>query len=386
MTSLASDCFVTEDRSLSAALSELGSDAAAHAALGERWRALEARAAPSFFCSWGWIGSWLAVLPADRRRMLIEISDGGRLVALAIIVPGTRRLLRLLTLPIALLQDSAVEAERTPTIEHNGLLALRGREAEPALWTALWQALRRHGIAELRIPFVARNRFAPPAGADLRRYASDPAPFIDLAAAPRDGRVAEKLLGRNGREQLRRCRKAYEGRGPVRLTAAGSVAEARDYLAGLAQLHQATWKARGKPGSFASAFFVAFHDKLIETRFGSGEIELLRVCAGAEEVGYLYNFRFRDRIYAYQSGFAYEEDPRLKPGLICHALAIERAAADPTVRIYDFLAGDSRFKRSFANGVEPLDSWVVAAQHPLIRLENTVKKMLIQSPAGKSSV
>ena len=103
-------------------------------------------------------------------------------------------------------------------------------------------------------------------------------------------------------------------------------------------------------------------------------------------MGYLYNFRFRDRIYAYQSGFAYEEDPRLKPGLICHALAIERAAADSTVRIYDFLAGDSRFKRSFANGVEPLDSWVVAAQHPLIRLENTVKKMLIQSPAGKSSV
>lgn len=386
MTSVASDCLAVEDAALTAALTELGSDEAAHAALGERWRALEARAAPSFFCSWGWIGSWLAVLPRERRRLLVEISDGGRPVALAIIVPGTRRLLRLLNLPIALLQDSAVEAERTPTIEHNGLLALRGREAEPALWTALWRALRRHGIAELRIPFVARSRFAAPAGADLRRYASDPAPFIDFAACARDGRVAEALLGRNGREQLRRCRKAYEARGPVRLEPAGSVAEARQYLAALARLHQTTWQGRGKPGSFASPFFVAFHDKLIETRFAAGEIELLRISAGAAEVGYLYNFRYRDRIYAYQSGLAYEEEPRLKPGLICHALAIERAAADPSVRIYDFLAGDSRFKRSFANGVETLDSWVVAAQHPLIRLENTVKKVLIQAPAGKGSV
>ena len=108
--------------------------------------------------------------------------------------------------------------------------------------------------------------------------------------------------------------------------------------------------------------------------------------AEAEEVGYLYNFRYRDRIYAYQSGLRYEEDPRLKPGLLCHALAIDRAAADPTLRIYDFLAGDSRFKRSFANAMEPLDSWVVAAPRPLIRLENTVKKMLNPKRAGNGSV
>jgi CelD/BcsL family acetyltransferase involved in cellulose biosynthesis len=386
MTSLASDCLVAEDTAVTAAVTELAADAASRAALGERWLALEARAAPSFFCSWGWIGSWLAVLPPERRRLLVEIADGERPAAMAIVVPGARRLFRLVTLPIALLQDSSVESERTPTIEHNGLLALRGREAEPALWSALWQALRRNGIAELRIPFVARSRFAPPAGADLRRYASDPAPFIDLAVCRREGRVADALLGRNGREQLRRCRKAYAARGRLSLTAAASVAEAHDYLARLARLHQATWIARGKPGSFASPFFVAFHRTLIERRFGAGEIELLRVSAGAEEVGYLYNFRYRDRIYAYQSGLAYEEDPRLKPGLVCHALAIDRAAADPALRIYDFLAGDSRFKRSFANGVEPLDSWAVAAQHPLIRLENTVKKMLIQSPAGKISV
>src|SRR3954447_2163434 len=115
MTSVASDCLVVEGAALTAALTELDSDEAAHAALGERWLALEARAAPSFFCSWGWIGSWLAVLPRERRRLLVEIADGRRPVALAIVVPGARKLFRLVSLPIALLQDSSVESERTPT-------------------------------------------------------------------------------------------------------------------------------------------------------------------------------------------------------------------------------------------------------------------------------
>jgi len=39
----------------------------------------------------------------------------------------------------------------------------------------------------------------------------------------------------------------------------------------------------------------------------------------------------------------------LRPGLVCHLLAIEhyRRAG---MRRYDFLGGDARYKRSFANG------------------------------------
>jgi CelD/BcsL family acetyltransferase involved in cellulose biosynthesis len=50
-------------------------------------------------------------------------------------------------------------------------------------------------------------------------------------------------------------------------------------------------------------------------------------------------------VYSYQSGFNYEEDNRLKPGLVSHRVAIEHCLAAGDA-VYDFLAGDDRYKRS----------------------------------------
>jgi CelD/BcsL family acetyltransferase involved in cellulose biosynthesis len=59
----------------------------------------------------------------------------------------------------------------------------------------------------------------------------------------------------------------------------------------------------------------------------------------------------------YQSGFHYGSDAREKPGLVSHALAIQYYGGKNGM-VYDFLAGDSRYKRSLAHGGEPLH-WAV---------------------------
>ena len=51
-------------------------------ALGERWRALEQRADCSFFQSWSWYGCLAAERFPD--PVLVEATDGGRTVALAL--------------------------------------------------------------------------------------------------------------------------------------------------------------------------------------------------------------------------------------------------------------------------------------------------------------
>ena len=116
----------------------------------------------------------------------------------------------------------------------------------------------------------------------------------------------------------------------------------------LKELHQKSWRRRGEPGCFATPIFETFHRALIRDRFRSGEIQLLRAAAGNQAIGYLYNFAYGDRIYAYQSGFAYATNGRLKPGLLTHALAIERAMREGYA-IYDFMAGEKRLKASFAS-------------------------------------
>jgi CelD/BcsL family acetyltransferase involved in cellulose biosynthesis len=78
-------------------------------------------------------------------------------------------------------------------------------------------------------------------------------------------------------------------------------------------------------------------------------------------VGYLYNFRRSGRVSAYQSGFTYAaETAQEKPGLCLHALAIERALTVGDA-VYDFLAGDDRYKLSLANAQTQL-VWVELAR------------------------
>ena len=169
------------------------------------------------------------------------------------------------------------------------------------------------------------------------------APRLDLAAAGVDW-IASRSA--NTRQQLRRSARAY---GAVRMERAMTVAVAWEYLDALATLHQRRWHARGKPGAFAQTFFARFHRELIARGLPRDEIDLLRISAEGAVIGYLYNFRHRGRVLAYQSGFNYAAARGAqKPGMTCHQMAIDWYAAQG-VRAYDFLAGADRYKRSLAN-------------------------------------
>ena len=203
-------------------------------------------------------------------------------------------------------------------------------------------------------PVLAAARLA--AGLVLTRR-SQASPFVDLAAIRRSG--GDYLAGRsaNTRQQIRRSDRFYERNGPIKLERAGSVSSAHAMLDRMAALHQAVWEARGKSGSFSVPFFRRFHDALIEAGVPRGEVALLEISCGETTIGLLYNFIWKGRMSAYQSGFVYQPDEaQAKPGLTCHHLAI-RAALDQGLDVYDFLAGDDRYKRSLANQSQP-QFWV----------------------------
>jgi CelD/BcsL family acetyltransferase involved in cellulose biosynthesis len=150
----------------------------------------------------------------------------------------------------------------------------------------------------------------------------------------------------------------YEQAGPLEVRRAATLAEAEAFLAGLGTLHQHAWVRRGQKGAFANPAFVAFHRALLAAAWPRGEIDLLRVAAGGQVLGYLYNFRWRNRVANYQSGFDYDaaESAHQKPGLTCHHLAAAMYAAEG-LAAYDLLAGESRYKASLATETAMLH-WV----------------------------
>jgi CelD/BcsL family acetyltransferase involved in cellulose biosynthesis len=320
--------------------------------LGEAWRALEPRSEASFFQSWGWIGCWLRNLGSDRQALAAIAVRDERTIGLGVFVAGREqgRIARARSLR---LHESGEPDRDAVCIEHNGLLAERAHA--PAVWTAIlatlkcertWDELVLGGLDRDTAELCIAAATAQDLGIVVRQRRASP--HLDLEGLRRSGRALADVLSRNTRQQLARARRLYEASGPLRLHAAQSADEALAMLDRLKVWHQRTWQRRGRPGCFASPVFEAFHRDLIRTRYRHGEILLLCARAGDRPFGYLYNFARAGRIYAYQSGFDYTDDGRLKPGLVSHALAIEQALRD-NVAFYDFLAGENRLKASFAS-------------------------------------
>src|SRR5262249_61562841 len=106
--------------------------------------------------------------------------------------------------------------------------------------------------------------------------------------------------------------------------------------------------------------------------FSGGGTHLLKATAGSRIIGYLYNFRLGNRIYAYQSGFA-EVGRHERPGIVTHALAI-RHAFQSGAQVYDFMAGRNRLKESFSTHCEPMLWQVVQQPRLAFRLEHLTRR------------
>lgn len=87
----------------------------------------------------------------------------------------------------------------------------------------------------------------------------------------------------------------------------------------LAEFHRARW---GGKGPFTHPSFRRFHEDLIARGIPSGAVRVSRTLVGNETIGVLYNFVHDGWVLNYQSGFLYEHDGRLKPGLVSYVLSV----------------------------------------------------------------
>ena len=341
-------------------------------ALGDQWLDLEQRSGGSFFQSWAWIGGWLRHLPVGLSCDALSVRSGDEVVGLGVLVNRRETRHRVLNPRSINLNETGDSIIDPLGLEYNGLLVDRRLDRQAVVQAALaslidcdldWDELNLGGI--LADEMGAWTSAAERIGLQVQVRAKLRCHHVALAKIRRSKADYLGHLSRNTRQQVRRALRLYEKHGPVSITPARDASEAEDFFTGLYRLHQASWTGRGHAGAFANEVFERFHRDLIEDRFDAGEIQLLRCSAGARALGYLYNFVRDGWVYAYQSGFRYQEDSRLKPGLVSHCLAIEHNSVQGN-RVYDFMAGDSRYKRSL--GTDCLDMTWVAIQRPRARL------------------
>ncbi len=328
------------------------------AVLAARWRSLPA---PSPFLSWHFVGA-RAALRFDAPWILAVQADGTD-VALALLNHAGGRFF---------LNTTGDAGRDAVFIEHNGMV---GRAA--AVGVALRAVLERAPVVVAGVD-DAFLRAAEAVGIVTRHQARF-APCVDLAAVR--GAFLDTLSA-NARGQIRRAMRLC---GEVAIARAADAATAHAWFAEMVELHQASWRARGKPGAFADADTVAFHGAVIESSFAGDPgqagrtADMLRVRAAGRTLGVLYMLRHGGHACCYQSGFVAVADARAKPGLVCHVAAIEFYRSEGLAR-YDLLAGAARYKATLAGTGGQMLHWFTL--HPRGALGARVRR-LAEMVAGR---
>lgn len=341
-------------------------DAPAPDALEAQWLELEERAPCSFFQSWAWIGTWLRCQPTGTVIKCIRAVERDRTVGLALVGWHHATRHRVIRSRQWCVGETGDPLRDSLTVEHNGFLIEYG--AHDRVLAAIFERLSmmRSDWDELVVSGIeaadAARYLQAAAASGLRAIARWSKPYWYVAADDLRSNGGDYLaaLSSNTRYQIRRAMREYERAGPLSVVRAQSLDQATAYFDELVHLHQAYWHARGHPGAFASNFARRFHSTLIRTRLAHGNIQLLRIAAGSDLIGYLYNFEHRGVVASYQSGFRYGDNPKLKPGLVSHSLAIQ-ASLSGGARCYDLLMGRQQYKEMLATRHGEM-SWLVIQQ------------------------
>jgi CelD/BcsL family acetyltransferase involved in cellulose biosynthesis len=347
------------------------------AALESWWRALEARTEISFFLSWDWIGAW--VEEAGLPDWVLVGRAGAEIVALGLLRRSVDRRHGFVRSRTLHLHATGREDQDVIIIEYNGLLT--DPRFDPLEAEAVRFLRGRQGTIgrfdEISFAGFAGDRYEALRAAGLRTHvrAQKGTAFVDLAAVRAGGGDYLASVSANTRYQIRRALKIYEGRGAVTLEPARSVEEALVFFEEMGALHEATWRQRGESGgAWRFPFLLAFHRRVIERSFPDGGIEIARVSCGGRAIGYIHCLIRGGWIGSYLSGFAYEADNKVKPGLVSFYLYIEHRLKSGG-EIFDFLAGDHRYKTSLGQPGPDMYWLRVQERRPQLLLEQALRRV-----------
>ncbi|HZR67078.1 MAG TPA: GNAT family N-acetyltransferase [Terriglobales bacterium] len=340
----------------------------------------------SFYLSTDWTAAWLEIFGELLQPQLLVFKNEEFAVAVCLLVESIERRGPFRVKQIYM-NTSGEDVDDRTLMEFNGLLCREGWEDAVSqvlsehLQTLRWDEFAVDGILPGKV-LNSLKMALPQSATSLDR----PSFYVNLEQLRSISQPFESTLSSNTREQLRRSMRLYSALGEIRVQVASSLSESEEFFEELRQMHQARWERLGETGAFPPGRRLEFHRALIRRAFASGSIQMLRVSAGTETIGVLYNFVRDGKVYFFQSGFQYKPDKRLKPGLVTHVCAIQYCL-QAGFSEYDLLAGDARYKRSLAKDCRQM-AWVVFARPSLklglIERLRAVKRLLKKSSAKGS--
>ena len=349
------------------------------------WSYLLSKSKHSFFLSVDWIFTWLSALPKEQ-KIICVVGYRADEPVLAFFI-GIRKRIRdkLFFCQSLHLNTTGFEYYDQLTIEYNSILisSYINEETYSLVWSDTinfldtfikWDELYIPGATE-KVHFLCNEMIKIHKDilhCEVRSKVNSY--YVDLEKIRANNMDYISLLSSKKRAHIRRSIKEYEKDGEIKISQAETIEDAISMLNGLAELHQKEWNKRGHPGSFSNEFFFNFHKQLIESSFGNERIQLLKFYNDSYTISYMYNFIYGKDILGYQFGYQHFNNKKMQPGLVSLYLASIYNAEMGYDR-YDFLAGDSQYKKSLSTDANKMSWLVLQKNRKRFVLERILRKI-----------
>jgi CelD/BcsL family acetyltransferase involved in cellulose biosynthesis len=344
----------------------------------EDWLKLEQKKPTPFFLTWHWISCWIKTYQPDIISVTAKHEE--KIVAIGLFTLSLESRHRCIhSLQLRLHQMGNILMDQI-WMEYNDFITedahqtkavnacLKALDSDEFIWDEVVLSMMSYSRAnqvsdQLKTAEVDNHR---------------PAYAVNLSKINLDSQNYLNQLTANTRYQIRRSIRQYEkDHGKVSLQQAKNTDEAMNYFIEAGQYHKLRWDDSG----YKNEQFILFHQNLIRDSFGDDTIHLLKLTAGKETIAIMYYHLVDKTVFFYLHGLKYENNKKLKPGLVAHALATE-FYLQKGMKVYDYMGGYSQYKAQLAKRTEDLATVIIQRPRSRFKLEKVARKMkswIIQS-------
>ncbi|WP_281716379.1 GNAT family N-acetyltransferase [Alteromonas sp. CyTr2] len=325
----------------------------------------------SFFLDKQWITSWLSIL--DELPDIYIFKNDDEIIGFALL--SRKKALTFPPLYEGFLNQKGQSHFDQVWIEYNGIICRKEKiyECISALLTAFFKNKRNQRLTvSMTTDFECWQNAISEAGyisenTEVLGYKSDLTLWLN---------ELEKFefISKNTHSQLKRSINTIEKNlGKISFSFA-SKDNILNYFFELGALHKKRWNDSEEGSGFDNQFFVQHHVNFL-TR-NSQNIDLVKVSAGKETLGYVYNIKFEKTVYFYCSGLNYDiTHKHIKPGYTIHHELMKHYRKLGYLW-YDFLGGYARYKDSLSSAKYQFKTLTIYRSSRQLKLTRIAKKLI----------
>jgi len=328
--------------------------------LRQQWTKIQSTRNVPFFLTWSWIRIWIEIY--NPKYLVVSAEYQNQVVAIGLLTYSKDFRHKFVFSNQLRLHQIGDPLMDQIWMEYNDFLCFEKHQVKAV--NACLKALEHEMFEwdEIVLSMMSLKR-----GQEITQYYEHA--FIDIhrncyAANLKNIKASGKnylqSLRANTRYQIRRSMRHYsEKYGELDMEIARNRDKALDFFREAGPLHIERWDDSG----YRNEMFIKFHENLIREA-DDHQIDLIRLRAGNTTIAIMYFHIVDKNVYFYLHGLKYDDDAKLKPGLVAHSFATQYYL-DAGMDKYDYMGGYSQYKLQLAERIEDLVT--VCIQKPKLR-------------------